>query len=178
LIDDEYQGGTLQGWKVEVLEVLDEAQPIMTADSTYYEEWHQSGALTALYVKATTVDGARSVEGWITSGSYMFPYQLLKVTQHQYIIMAEREPQRYRSQVEILTKSGKRIETEILVNQPYSLSGWKIYQLSYDSTRGKWSEISVLELVHDPWLPYVYFGIYLMLAGAVIMLFTAQRKKE
>ena len=178
LIDDDFNGGNLQGWQVEVNQVIDEAQPVMTADSTYYTEWHQSGAVTALHVTASLPDGSRSVSGWITSGSYMFPYQLLNVTQHQSIVMAEREPQRYLSKVEILTENGKQVETEILVNKPYSIGGWKIYQLSYDSTRGKWSEISVLELVRDPWLPYVYVGIYLMIAGAVLLLFTAQKSRE
>lgn len=178
LIDDEFQGGSLQGWMVKVNQVIDEAQPVMTTDSTYYTEWHQSGAVTALHVTASLPDGSRSVSGWITSGSYMFPYQLLNVTQHQSIVMAEREPQRYLSKVEIMTENGKKVETEILVNKPYSMGGWKIYQLSYDSTRGKWSDISVLELVRDPWLPFVYEGIYLMIAGAVLLLFTAQRKKE
>ena len=178
LIDDEFNGGNLQGWQVVVNQVIDDAQPIMTADSTYYEEWHQSGAVTALHVTASLPDGSRSVSGWITSGSYMFPYQLLNVTQHQYIIMAEREPQRYLSRVEIVTESGKHEEADILVNQPYSIGGWKIYQLNYDTTRGKWSEISVLELVRDPWLPYVYVGIYLMIAGAVLLLFTAQKSRE
>ena len=159
-------------------EVLDEAQPVMNADSTSYVEWHQSGAVTALHVKATMPDGSRCVSGWITSGSYMFPYQLLPVTQHQSIVMAEREPQRYLSSVEIVTESGKHEEADILVNQPYSIGGWKIYQLNYDTTRGKWSEISVLELVRDPWLPYVYVGIYLMIAGAVLLLFTAQKSRE
>lgn len=178
LIDDDFNGGNLQGWQVEVNQVIDEAQPVMTADSTYYTEWHQSGAVTALHVTASLPDGSRSVSGWITSGSYMFPYQLLNVTQHQSIVMAEREPQRYLSKVEILTENGKQVETEILVNKPYSIGGWKIYQLSYDSTRGKWSDISVLELVRDPWLPYVYVGIYLMIAGAVLLLFTAQKSRE
>ncbi len=178
LIDNEFQGGELQGWQVEVDEVIDEAQPVMDADSTYYEEWHQSGAVTALHVTASLPDGSRSVTGWITSGSYMFPYQLLPVTQHQSIVMAEREPQRYLSRVEIMTESGRHAEADILVNQPYSIGGWKIYQLNYDTSRGKWSEISVLELVRDPWLPFVYEGIYLMIAGAVLLLFTAQRKKE
>ena len=118
------------------------------------------------------------MEGWVTAGSYLYPYQLLKVTEHQYIIMAEREPQRYVSKVEIMTESGKHEEADILVNQPYSTMGWKIYQLSYDVDRGKWSEISVLELVRDPWLPYVYTGIYMMIAGAVMLLFTAQRRKQ
>lgn len=178
LIDNAFKVGELQGWQIEVDEVLDEAQPVMNADSTSYVEWHQSGAVTALHVKATMPDGSRCVSGWITSGSYMFPYQLLPVTQHQSIVMAEREPQRYLSRVEIVTESGKHEEADILVNQPYSIGGWKIYQLNYDTTRGKWSEISVLELVRDPWLPYVYVGIYLMIAGAVLLLFTAQKSRE
>ena len=175
LIDDDFQGGELQGWQIEVDEVLDEAQPVANADSTSYVEWHQSGAVTALHVKATSPEGSRSVSGWITTGSYMFPYQLLPVTQHQSIVMAEREPQRYLSKVEIMTESGKHEEADILVNQPYSIGGWKIYQLNYDTSRGKWSEISVLELVRDPWLPSVYIGIYLMIAGAVLLLFTAKK---
>ena len=157
---------------------IDEYPPITAGDSTYYEEWHESGALTAIHLKATPSNGGKTYEGWVTAGSYLYPYQLLKVTEHQYIIMAEREPQRYVSKVEILTESGKHEEADILVNQPYSIMGWKIYQLSYDVDRGKWSEISVLELVRDPWLPYVYTGIYMMIAGAVMLLFTAQRRKQ
>ena len=178
LIDDDFNGGSLQGWHVEVDKVIDEAHPVTAGDSTYYEEWHESGALTAIHLKATPSNGGKTYEGWVTAGSYLYPYQLLKVTEHQYIIMAEREPQRYVSKVEILTESGKHEEADILVNQPYSIMGWKIYQLSYDVDRGKWSEISVLELVRDPWLPYVYTGIYIMIAGAVMLLFTAQRRKQ
>ena len=178
LIDGDFNGGTLQGWNIEVDRVLDEAHPITAGDSTYYEEWHETGAVTAIHLKATAqVDGSTK-EGWVTAGSYLYPYQLLKVTEHQYIIMAEREPQRYVSKVEIVTESGKHEEADILVNQPYSTMGWNIYQLSYDVDRGKWSEISVLELVRDPWLPYVYTGIYMMIAGAVMLLFTAQRRKQ
>ena len=178
LIDGGFNGGTLQGWNIEVDRVLDEAHPITAGDSTYYEEWHETGAVTAIHLKATAQEGGHSMEGWVTAGSYLYPYQLLKVTEHQYIIMAEREPQRYVSKVEIVTESGKHEEADILVNQPYSTMGWKIYQLSYDVDRGKWSEISVLELVRDPWLPYVYTGIYMMIAGAVMLLFTAQRRKQ
>ena len=178
LIDGDFNGGTLQGWNIEVDRVLDEAHPITAGDSTYYEEWHETGAVTAIHLKATAQEGGRSMEGWVTAGSYLYPYLLLKVTEHQYIIMAEREPQRYVSKVEIVTESGKHEEADILVNQPYSTMGWNIYQLSYDVDRGKWSEISVLELVRDPWLPYVYTGIYMMIAGAVMLLFTAQRRKQ
>lgn len=78
-------------------------------------------------------------------------------------------PKRYASEIQILTKSGKNIETTIDVNKPYEVDGWKIYQYGYDTQMGAQSQISILELVRDPWLPLVYAGFYMMLAGVVIM---------
>ena len=43
---------------------------------------------------------------------------------------------------------------------------------------GAQSNTSILELVSDPWLPYVYLGIYMMLAGGVLMFVTGVRRKE
>ena len=78
-------------------------------------------------------------------------------------------PKRYASEIQILTKSGKNIETTIDVNKPYEVDGWKIYQYGYDTQMGAQSQITILELVSDPWLPCVYVGFYMMLAGAVLM---------
>lgn len=86
-------------------------------------------------------------------------------------------PKRYASQIEILTKSGKKIETTIDVNKPVEVDGWKIYQYGYDTMMGAESKTSILELVSDPWLPLVYAGIYMMLGGAVC-LFAFGKKKE
>lgn len=71
------------------------------------------------------------------------------------------------SDVTVYTKSGISQRDTIRVNKPLSVRGWKIYQYSYDETMGKESDISVFELVRDPWLPFVYAGIFMMLAGAV-----------
>jgi len=78
-------------------------------------------------------------------------------------------PKRFASEIKIITKSDKQIETIIEVNKPYEVDGWKIYQYGYDTQMGAQSQISILELVSDPWLPWVYAGIYMMLAGAVLM---------
>ena len=86
-------------------------------------------------------------------------------------------PKRYASEIQILTKSGKNIETTIDVNKPYEVDGWKIYQYGYDTQMGAQSQISILELVSDPWLPFVYTGIYMMLAGAVCMFVIGGRKR-
>ena len=87
-------------------------------------------------------------------------------------------PRRFASDIQILTKSGKNIQTTVEVNKPVEVDGWKIYQYGYDTQMGAMSEYSRLELVSDPWLPLVYTGIYMMLAGAVCMFILGGRRKS
>lgn len=86
-------------------------------------------------------------------------------------------PRRYASEI-IVRKDGEQpLYMTTDVNHPAKAYGWKIYQYGYD-TRLVTSErqMSILELVFDPWLPAVYTGIYMMLAGAVFLLFGLQTK--
>lgn len=150
-----------------------------------------SGSACALLVRVTIgvnangssdtnlIKGQKQVvTGWITSGSYLFPYQALRLKDGRMLAMPNREPRRFASLVNIYTQSGQNIQTEIEVNKPFTIEGWKIYQLSYNEQMGKWSNLSVFELVTDPWLPVVYIGIFMLLIGAVGMFLTASRKKE
>lgn len=168
---------SLGGWRIEVEQFMDKAQPVMTGDSTYYETWEQVGATSALLVKAVSNQTGIEHRGWLTCGSYMFPFQMLALNDSISLVMADREPQRFISRVEIFTKSKKHVETDILVNKPYTIEGWKIYQLNYDSRLGRWSDISILELVRDPWLPFVYAGIIMLLIGAVFMFILRDERK-
>jgi ABC-type transport system involved in cytochrome c biogenesis permease subunit len=89
------------------------------------------------------------------------------------------KPKRFASEIQILTKSGKNIETTVDVNKPYEVDGWIIYQYGYDTQMGAQSQISILELVRDPWLPWVYTGIYMMLAGSLLLVaYTHWRMKR
>ncbi|MFC2637268.1 cytochrome c biogenesis protein ResB [Prevotella histicola] len=150
-----------------------------------------SGSACALLVRVTIgvnangssdsnlIKGQKQVvTGWITSGSYLFPYQALRLKDGRMLAMPNREPRRFASLVNIYTQSGQNIQAEIEVNKPFTIEGWKIYQLSYNEQMGKWSNLSVFELVTDPWLPVVYIGIFMLLIGAVGMFLTASRKKE
>ena len=87
-------------------------------------------------------------------------------------------PKRFASEVQILTKTGKNIQATVDVNKPVEVEGWKIYQYGYDTAMGSMSNISILELVSDPWLPAVYTGIYMMLAGAVCMFVLGVRRRS
>ena len=79
-------------------------------------------------------------------------------------------PKRYASDITLFTADGDSLRDTILVNKPLNFMGWKIYQLSYSEAMGGIS-ISILELVRDPWLPYAYAGIFMMLFGAVMLFF-------
>ena len=87
-------------------------------------------------------------------------------------------PKRFASEVQILTKTGQNIQATVDVNKPVEVEGWKIYQYGYDTAMGRMSNISILELVSDPWLPAVYTGIYMMLAGAVCMFVLGVRRRK
>ena len=87
-------------------------------------------------------------------------------------------PRRFASEIQVLTESGCNIHTTVEVNKPVVVEGWKIYQYGYDTAMGKDSQISILELVRDPWLHVVYAGIAMMLLGAVSMFLLGVRREQ
>ena len=178
LVEETPLAGNLQGWKVEVTRSLPMAACVMGQDTVNFVEFHSEGATTALYVKARNELTGRQKEGWVSCGSYIFPYISLQLDDAVSMVMPEREPRRFASDVMVYTKDKQTKEARIEVNKPLSIAGWKIYQLSYDETKGKWSRMSVFELVRDPWLPIVYTGILMMIAGAIGLFLSAPVKKE
>lgn len=181
LIDKYFREGQLAQWRIRVRKNLPLAAPVVSPDSTKYVAWGSSGAVTALLVETQRMEGDRPVGkpsvGWVTCGSYLFPFQELKLTKQLSLVMARREPERYASRIHIYTQTQKNIVATVEVNKPVSVDGWNIYQLSYDEAMGRWSETSTFELVKDPWLPAVYVGIYLLLAGAVLIFIVAQKRR-
>lgn len=178
LLEDEVNEGELLDWNVTVVERIPEAASMATEDTVRFVEFRSMGAAYAVYVKAVHTSDGRRKEGWVSAGSFMFPYKALRLDEKVSLIMPEREPRRYASEVTVYTEGGQTLESTIEVNKPFAVDGWKIYQVSYDESKGKWSDISIFELVRDPWLPVVYTGIWMMIAGAVCMFVTAGKRKE
>ena len=181
LVDKHFREGKLLKWRIRVRQNLPLAAPVVTSDTVKYVGWGSSGAVTALLVEAQPMEGDRAVGkplvGWVTCGSYLFPFQELKLTKDLSLVMARREPERYASRIHVYTRSQKNIVATVEVNKPVSIDGWRIYQLSYDESMGRWSETSTFELVKDPWLPAVYVGIFLLLAGAVLTFIFSQKRR-
>jgi len=181
LLEEGVQEGELLDWKLTISQSIPEAASVATEDTLKFTAFPSMGSTYAVYLKAFNPKTNEQKEGWVSCGSFMFPYKALRLNDRISLVMPEREPQRFASDVVLYTESGLQKEGTIEVNKPFELDGWKIYQLSYDETKGRWSNVSVFELVCDPWLPYVYIGIGMMILGAVGLFTTAQpgrRRKE
>ena len=168
----------LLDWKLEITKYLPSAAAVFNRDTVHYVEYLSEGATSALYVKAHNINDKTKKEGWISCGNHFFPYSSLRLNEKASLIMPALEPKRFASGIMVYTQAGETKEATVEVNNPLSVAGWKIYQLSYDEALGKWSRSSVFELVKDPWLPVVYTGIIMMIAGALFMFNSAPPVKR
>ena len=53
-----------------------------------------------------------------------------------------------------------------------------VWYISYDESKGKYSDTSVFELVSDPWLPIVYAGIIMLIAGSFYLFIVGPKNKK
>lgn len=162
----------LSDWSIEVIDYYEYAA---NNDSVYYPIY-DTGAVPAALVNANHTSTNKVKKGWISCGSFKFAGSYLNLSDDKILVMAEPEPKKYSSEIKIYTKSGDILNESVEVNKPVSIDGWKIYQLDYDHKMGKWSTISILELVKDPWLPVVYVGIFLIIIGACYIFWVGNKK--
>ena len=137
--------------------------------SQKYIESTETGSAPSAKVRVTNLTDKKIATGWICSGSFALQSEGLKLNENHSLVMLPSEPKKFSSEVTIMTKDGKTLTTQIEVNRPFKINGWTIYQLGYNTEMGRWSDLSVLQLVRDPWLPAVYTGIFMMMAGAVFL---------
>lgn len=154
----------LQTWKIRVDEFYTSSG---RAGERYYQ-LSDFGAAPAAKVLVTSPQND-SLQGWISCGSFNRPHESLKLDDQFSLVMTVPEPKRFSSQVTFFTPDGNKKEATLEVNKPVTVNGWKIYQLSYDDKMGRYSDKSILEVVRDPWQPYVYLGIFMMMIGAIYL---------
>lgn len=175
LLEHGVKRGALLDWDIQIVKNIPMAASVATRDTIKFTEFHSVGAAFASYLKARHRQTGECREGWVSNGSFIFPYKALQLDSAHSIVMPDREPRRYASEIKVYTEAGEVTEGVVEVNRPFDVGGWKIYQLSYDESKGRWSDISIFELIRDPWLPAVYAGIFMMIAGALAMMFTRSK---
>ncbi|WP_159520065.1 cytochrome c biogenesis protein ResB [Sunxiuqinia indica] len=164
----------LLSYKVEVEKLLGEAGLI----GNRFERVNEIGSPPAAQLKVTHTKTRETANSWVSSGSFRQQPYAFKISSEHSIVMLPPEPQKYQSAIRILTRDGQQLETTLEVNKPFKLGGWKLYQLSYDTEMGKWSTLSVIELVRDPWIPAVYLGIFMLLAGTLFLFRDGTKKRK
>jgi len=115
---------------------------------------------------------------WVSSPSILYPQKAYQIDTDYTVFMMKPEPKKFISEVTVYQKEGTPFDTILEVNKPFVVSGWKIYQTSYNESMGKWSTQSIVELVKDPWLSIVYSGFFLMIAGTIYIIWTGKRKED
>lgn len=115
---------------------------------------------------------------WISSPSILYRQEMYQIDSSTTMLLTKPEAKRFLSEITVFEKAGAVYDTIIEVNKPIEIAGWNIYQTSYDASMGKWSSKSMLKLVKDPWLPTVYFGFFLLIAGTFYLIWTGKRKED
>lgn len=111
LLEEGVSQGVLPGWNIEVRNKIDMAASVSGEDTVRYVEWPSMGATCAVHVRATSADGKQMADGWVSCGSFLFPYQALRLDSVCSLVMPDREPRRFSSEVTIYTETGKIRET-------------------------------------------------------------------
>lgn len=140
----------------------------------------QYGAPSGALIEATQIKTGEVVKGWISTQSMMQDPQILSLSEKENISLAmiDGRPKRFSSDFTWYTPDGKQGEGKVEVNKPFALSGWKLYQYGYDEKMGRWSQMTIIEAVRDPWLPFVYLGMSLALLGTFLFIWTGRENES
>ena len=122
-------------------------------------------------------EGHPPVEHWISGEGPEIRPQFFPVGNY-FIVMAPGAPKAFRSNVMISSTSGEHRADVLEVNKPVDFLGWKLYQMGYDEKAGRWSTMSLVEAVNDPWLPVVYLGFFMIMAGNLLYFWKGVKKME
>lgn len=144
----------------------------------FYDTTGVPGGARAVHIHVKDLQGDSITAGWVSDGSYAVPPALLRIDRDHSIAMTQLRPEKYSSEIRVYRSMDDFEDIYIEVNKPATVNGWKVYQLGYDERRGRWSEISIIELVRDPWLPVVYTGIFMILAGSLYLIWMGKGRKK
>ena len=174
MIDGENAEKTFESWDIKVERYIANAMP----DSVGFKEMNHVGTAPAAYIRAIHLSSKKEVKGWVSCGSFIFDPTYLQLEQMKVVSMSKPTPKHYLSDVQIMNLKGEEKPYAIEVNHPAKIGTWKIYQLGYDTERGKYSTISILECVHDAWYEVIHIALWLMLLSGILMFLTAGRRRK
>ena len=178
LFEGEGKSTKLMNYNIDVLSHLPNAAIMRDSLNSFAVPYLDEGNTHAIKVRVSNQEMADPVVGWVSNGSYMFPHSVVYINKEVALAMPMQEVKKYTSHIQVFTEKGETKSAVIEVNKPLRIDSWIIYQLSYDESKGKYSDTSIFELVRDPWLPIVYAGIFMLLAGAFYLFIVGPKNKK
>lgn len=161
-------------WYVYLTKYLPNA---INTDSGFYST-DLPGSYAAAYLEVIDLNLRKKRTGWISVGNLYQEPHFFMLDSERSIALTSPEPKSFSSRLAIAADSTFADTVILQANKPYEIKGWKLYQSSYDLSKGKWSTLSVIEAVNDPWIPVVYTGFVLLFIGAFLMIWTGKNKQQ
>lgn len=160
----------LLGYQIIVHRYIPKA--VFDVQSNSYVNANIWGTTNAAYVSIKQAGKLVQDSVWVGAGNFLFPAHGVILDKEKTLVMASPEAKQFVSKVIVYQQDSTMspFATQITVNQPLNIAGWKIYQTSYDENMGEWSTSSVVELIRDPWLPVVYTGLVMLIIGSCLFL--------
>ena len=165
----------IEGWSIKVDSFIMDA--VRNSDKSY-REIHMPGSCPAALVTVQEKATGKKIRGWVCCGNYAQLYMPLMISDKYSLVMTRPEAKRFASDIEVVAASGEKVSTTLEVNKPLKMGNWTIYQYGYDNDAGKASNYSSFELVYDPWLNAVYFGIILCALGSLCLFWIGNKKRK
>jgi hypothetical protein len=162
---------TILNYELRVLRFIKYAE---LTDSGFYAT-EKPFAVSAAFMEVLDHKANRKMQGWISPGGFGRNPDVLELNSELAISLSPPEPKEYSSILAVRHSNNSIDSVRVIVNKPHSVEGFNLYQLSYNNQLGKWSNYSVIEVVSDPWLPIVYVGFFMLMAGAVFMVWWGRR---
>ena len=167
--------GVKASWKGIDVEVLDFLPYALPGKNGIPEPADSTAGIPFAKVRITS-SGA-PIEGWVSTGSPMMKPDAV-VFQQLVLLMMPGSPKAFLSEVTVHNESGEQTKATLEVNHPITFMGWKLYQMGYDTNAGRWSQYSLIEVIHDPWLPAVYLGFFMIMAGNLLFFWNGIKQAE
>ena len=161
----------IDGWRIRADHSIDMAGRL--PEENDWRAMKHIGAAPAVYVSAVNVATGEQFRGWVSCGSHIFEPSYLMLSDGKAVAMPRREAKRYLSRVNIMEEDGVRRDVDIEVNHPARVGSWRVYQVGYDTSKGRWSDTSVLECIRDPWYGAAHVALWMLLVAGVVMFVTA-----
>jgi hypothetical protein len=135
-------------------------------------------SVPAALIEAKFKRGTEIRSGWISCGNYTKEPTFLFLDNHFALAMTNPTAKEFSSLLEVIDNHGKTETVKLIVNKPIHVGAWNLYQTSYDEEKGKWSSLSVIEAIRDPWISVIYLGMFMVIAGALYLFWIGRNPKN